>query len=197
MKKKTLIRTSFILGAFLLAVAAFVSVVFIGIYHVGATDRHTKPVEWILRTTMKNSIRYHAKDIQVPDLLNLLDPLYAREFYGHYSAACQTCHGAPGQKANPWLVIYPEAPDLTKKEVVEQWSDAELFWILKHGIKDTGMLALGPTHTEADIWGITALVRQLPDMSAEEYEAMGKWFQEMMENKSHQAEHGTTAKHTH
>lgn len=197
MKKKILIRIPFMLGAFLVVVAAFISVAFSGLYHVGATDGHIKPVEWILRTTMKNSIRHHAKDIQVPDTINLLDPLFARQFYGHYSAACQTCHGAPGQKAAPWMVIYPEAPDLTKKEVVEQWSDAELFWILKHGIKDTGMMALGPTHTEEDIWGVTALVRQLPDMSAEEYEAIGQWFKAMEEKKAHQGAHGATSAHKH
>ncbi len=195
--KKKWIRLPFLCVAFLVVLAAFLSVVFTGVYHVGATDRHTKPVEWILRTTMKQSVRYHARDIQVPDTVNLLDPLYARQFYGHYRGACQTCHGAPGQKPDPWMILYPEAPDLTRKEVVGQWSDAELFWILKHGIKDTGMMALGPTHPEDAIWGVTALVRQLPAMSAEAYEAMGRWFQAIQEKKMRQEAQNESENHQH
>lgn len=161
MKRKPNYYLVFIASVSLSFVAIFIAVVFGGIYNVGATDGHAKPLEWVLRTTMENSIRQHAKNILVPDTLDLQNPLYARNYYGHYSAACQTCHGAPGIKADPWMIIYPTAPDLTDKAVVNRWSDAELFWILKYGIKDTGMMALGPTHKEEDIWGVTALVRQL------------------------------------
>ena len=59
-----------------------------------------------------------------------------------------------------------------------KWSDAELFWIIKNGIGDTGMPALGPTHPDEEMWGVTALVRQLPNISPEEYQAIGKWFNE-------------------
>lgn len=76
---------------------------------------------------MEESVENHALDIAVPDSLDLLDPAYATQFYGHYSAACQTCHGAPGRDPDPWMVIYPEATDLTDEAVVGQWSDAELF----------------------------------------------------------------------
>jgi mono/diheme cytochrome c family protein len=97
------------------------------------------------------------------------NPALAARAFGHYSAACRTCHGAPGVKPDPWMVIYPAAPDLTKAEVVGAWSDEELFWVLKHGVKDTGMMALGPTHQDKDIWAVTAFVRQLPSMPAERY----------------------------
>ncbi len=183
MKKFPFIYASLIVGI-LIVVGGLLSVVFGGVYNVGATDGHTKPVEWVLRTTMENSVRKHAQDIEVPDTLDLADPLFSRQFYGHYSAACQTCHGAPGLEADPWMIIYPQAPNLTEKETVEQWTDAELFWILKYGIKDTGMMALGPTHSDEDIWGVTAFVRQLPDMSPEEYQAIAEWFKEMKERKN-------------
>ncbi len=197
MKKKSIIRAFLLLGTSLIVLTAFLSVIFKGLYHVGATDGHSKPVEWVLRTTMKNSIRHHARDIQVPDTIDLLDLSFARQFYGHYSAACQPCHGAPGQQAAPWMVIYPEAPDLTKKEVVGQWTDAELYWILKHGIKDTGMMALGPTHSDDAIWGVTALVRQLPDLSPEAYQAIAQWYEAMQEGKTPQKENSETEKHQH
>ena len=61
--------------------------------------------------------------------------------------------------------------DLTPqaRAIFETLSDEELFWILKHGVKDTGMMALGPTHQDKDIWAVTAFVRQLPAMSPDRY----------------------------
>ncbi|HMU11302.1 MAG TPA: cytochrome c, partial [Ferruginibacter sp.] len=111
------------------------------------------------------------------DSIKFGDSLYYREFYGHYSAACQPCHGAPGKNRAPWMVIYPESPDLTDKVIVGNWSDAELYWIIKHGIKNTGMMALGPTHPDEAVWGVTAFVKKLPEMTPEEYQSIAAWFE--------------------
>lgn len=50
------------------------------------------------------------------------------------------------------------------------------------------MMALGPTHPEEAIWGVTALVRQLPTITPEEYEAMAERFAAMQEEQA--SEHG-------
>lgn len=105
-------------GAILLVIIAFFVVVFGGVVNVGATEGHSAPVEWVLRTTMENSVENHAESVVVPDTLDLRSRAFATQFYGHYSAACQTCHAAPGKKADPWMVIYPEPPKLTDPEVV-------------------------------------------------------------------------------
>jgi mono/diheme cytochrome c family protein len=52
------------------------------------------------------------------------------------------------------------------------WSTANLFWIVKNGIKMTGMPAFGPTHDDKTIWNIVAFVNQLPNMTAEQYRAL-------------------------
>ena len=156
-------------GSAAIAGAAFA---YSGLYNVGATDAHSSAVERVLRTTMVHSVRNHASNISLPDSVNLRDRAYATKFFGHYAAACVTCHGAPGVRPDPWVVLYPPAPRLTDRAAVERWSDQELFWIIKNGIKDTGMIALGPTHKDADIWGVTALVRQLPGMTPAEYQSI-------------------------
>ncbi len=176
MKKKSLFTLTVVIVTLL--IVAFLTVVFGGFYNVGATDKHIAPVEWVFRKTMESSVHSHAKNIKVPDTMNLQDKKLARKFYGAYTKACQTCHGAPGRKPDEWMYVYPAAPDLTDKAVVGKWTDAELFWIIKNGIKDTGMPGLGPTHEEGPIWGVTAFVRQLPDTSPQEYLMMEKWFKE-------------------
>lgn len=58
-------------------------------------------------------------------------------------------------------------------------------------------MALGPTHSDDAIWGVTALVRQLPEMSPEEYQAMADYFNEMQKKKSQEAENGVSGEHIH
>jgi mono/diheme cytochrome c family protein len=148
------------------------AVVSIRAVDLSATTPHAAVIEQGLRAIMEHTVRERAADVRKPAGIDLSDPQLAARAFGHYSAACRTCHGAPGAEADPWMVIYPAAPDLTRAEVVDAWSDEELFWILKNGVKHTGMMALGPTHMDADIWAVTAFARQLPRMTAARYEAL-------------------------
>jgi mono/diheme cytochrome c family protein len=51
-------------------------------------------------------------------------------------------------------------------------SPAEEFWIVKHGIKMTGMPAWGVTHSDAEIWNIVAFLQKLPSLSPVQYRAI-------------------------
>ena len=51
-------------------------------------------------------------------------------------------------------------------------SDAELLWVVKNGLKMTGMPSFGKTHTKKQLWGIVAFLRRLPNLTTEEYKAM-------------------------
>ena len=169
-------RLPALLGGLVLAGAAAVT---LGAraYDVGVTAPHSQPVERVLRGTMELSVRNHARDVTIPAGVDLRDPALAERAIGHYSVACAQCHAAPGHPAAPWMVLYPAPADLTKTETVSQWTDAELFWIIENGIKDTGMIALGPTHQKQDIWAVAAFVRQLPEMTPERYHELVTQYQ--------------------
>jgi mono/diheme cytochrome c family protein len=80
---------------------------------------------------------------------------------------CAVCHGAPGvPKGDIAEGMYPQPPDLAV--AAKQYSDAELFWILKHGIKMTGMPAWAD-HSDAELWATVAFVKKLPGMSEAAY----------------------------
>ena len=53
------------------------------------------------------------------------------------------------------------------------WPPAELYWVVKYGIKMTGMPAFGPSHDDQTLWGIAAFVSELPAMTPERYAAFG------------------------
>jgi hypothetical protein len=111
-------------AAILFTGVAGLSFVHSGFYNVGATDGHSRVVEWALRTAMENSVRHHASDIVVPDGMDLNSRELAEKAIGHYSVACATCHSAPGRPADPWMKIYPEAPDSVPTAAINLFSSA-------------------------------------------------------------------------
>ena len=83
----------------------------------------------------------------------------------HYGLDCSVCHGDDGHGQTPvgeWT--YPRASDLTSKRV-QSYSDQELFWIIKNGIRFTGMPAYGKVETPDHIWDLVNYVRTLPSNS--------------------------------
>ncbi len=185
------------LGIMALGAAALVAVAAVvfysGAYNVSATSGHTKLVERTLNNLMIRSVRAHARDIVSPVGMDFRDPKLLEISAGMYEGMCRTCHGAPGKKPDPWL-LYPPAPDLADALREKRWSDAEVFWIIKHGIKDTAMGAFGGTHpgahSDEEIWGMTALIRQFPSLSAAQYTAMSELgrIQQESEGSGHGAE---------
>jgi mono/diheme cytochrome c family protein len=179
-KRNTRTRSRYRRSAIVAALVAAIPGLFwigAGAYDVSVTKPHSGPIEWVLEAAVERSIREHAKDVAIPEATDLTDPALAARAIGHYSVACATCHGAPGHAAAPWMVLYPQPSDLTDETVVARWSDSELYWIVKNGIKDTGMIALGPTHQESDLWAVSAFVRQLPQMSGERYHELVTQYQ--------------------
>ena len=162
------IRAIFGLG--IVAVAAGFVVMYSGIFNIAATDPHTPLVQYVLSTTMDNSVRHHAKGIAVPPLDN---PDMIMEGFRHYREMCVMCHLAPGVKATEiHKGLLPEPPELYK--TADEWKPNELFWIVKNGVKMTGMPAWGPTHSDQKIWAIVAFLEKLPHMNAAQYKEMDK-----------------------
>lgn len=159
-----------ILGALTAFVAIFLAAVILvcsGAYSIGVTNHDSRFINGLLATGMIHSVRHHAKGTVVPPLA---DPALLRMGFGHYDEMCVSCHGAPGIKPDEISEgLWPKAPDLTKPS---RWSEAELFWIIKNGIKFTAMPAWGPTHNDHMIWAMVAFVEKLPQTTPAQYQLM-------------------------
>jgi mono/diheme cytochrome c family protein len=152
-----------------------------GLYNVSADTPHTNIVTWILGTAMTKSVKAHATAIVPPS--DLGSERRVHDGFHLFDEMCVECHGAPGTKPGEvGMGLSPEPPDLTK--VVRRWNTPELFWIVNHGIKATGMPAFGRTHTDEQLWSLVAFVERLPDLTAEQYKAL-----EHAGGKSHDHEH--------
>jgi len=139
-----------------------------GGFNAAADAPHSKPVYWLFATARKQSIKVRASDISVPPLD---DPQKIAAGAAEYSEMCEGCHLAPGKKADEDFLggLYPRPPQLIKPVKANA---AELFWIIKHGIKMSAMPAWGLSHDDATLWNIVAFVQKLPSLDAEQYAAL-------------------------
>ena len=66
--------------------------------------------------------------------------------------------------------LHPDPPDL--KEVVDELSPAQLFWVIKNGINMTGMPSFAAAGAkDEEIWSIVAFLKKLPNVSEADYRA--------------------------
>jgi mono/diheme cytochrome c family protein len=169
--RQTIVITAIVTVVVVLVVLVLIGliVIYSGAPNVAATDPHWPITAWILGTAMENSVRAAAADVSVPPDYN---DIQMRVGYSRFSSMCLQCHGAPGMDRH-WIGqgLTPEPPELSERAA--KWSPAEIFWIVKHGIKMTGMPALAPTHSDDAIWTLAAFVERLPGMTPEEYQALG------------------------
>jgi mono/diheme cytochrome c family protein len=162
---------STLVAVFLIVVLCAIFFIYSGIYDVAATTRDPDIVRWILEATREQSIEVRADKVVPPPESVLKDPNTIRTGFEHYNEMCVACHGAPGVQASEARAGLNPKPPLLAKDA-EDLPPREAFWIIKHGIKMTGMPAWGPTHSDAKIWAIVAFVKQLPTISPGEYHAM-------------------------
>ena len=144
------------------------SIVLSGAFNVAATDPDSAMTEWMLHTTMRRSVAMRSSGIVAPKSFT---EAQARDGFGEFSAMCAGCHGAPGRmRSAVGKGLRPRAPDLA--QAARNWDSGSLFWIVKNGIKMTGMPAFGPTHDDQTIWNVVAFVTRLPDMTPAQYQQL-------------------------
>jgi len=163
---KTIVFT--LVSLLLLAAAGGAVFIYSGVYDVAATTPHWSPTRWVLEEARTRAVRAHAKGIAAPADLGSRDRIVAGT--AHFADHCALCHAAPGVEADDLAQgMYPKPPALT--DAAKRYTAGELFWILKHGLKMTGMPSWGD-HGDDDLWNAVAFLEKLPGMTPAEYQAL-------------------------
>ncbi|MCB8837956.1 c-type cytochrome [Aurantimonas sp. VKM B-3413] len=141
---------------------------FSGLVPIRASSGHFAPWGWFLHWTMQNAADHQSLFVRVPEDMDLSDPMLVQRAAGHFATGCAPCHGAPGVPRSPVVLsMTPHPPRL--EETVREYEDRELFWIVKHGIKYTGMPAWPAQMRDDEVWAQVAFLRALPGLSRERY----------------------------
>lgn len=152
-----------------LAVFAWL-IVWSGVYSVAASRGHFAAVEWFLAFAMRQSVRTHSFGIKAPILE---DDALVRIGAMHFDRGCADCHGTPGVPIGPIAQrMLPPPSDLVT--AAPQWSDGELFWIIRNGIKYTGMPGWPALERTDEVWAMVAFLRLLPSLDRDGYRAVAR-----------------------
>jgi mono/diheme cytochrome c family protein len=153
----------------LIGAAVVAAFFFGGFYNVAASEEDAGIVSWALVHIREASIQRRV--VGTPPM-KLDDPATIREGGRKFAEhGCTNCHGAPGVEWAKFSEgLNPGPPDL--KDVANEDEPARIFWVVKNGIRMTGMPSFGKAGmSDNDIWEVVAFVKKLPTVSEADFKA--------------------------
>ena len=149
------------------AAAAAGAAVFVwsGLYDISATVQHTQPVYSLLELVGQQSIRRQARGIAAP---RLDDPAQVARGALCYRDKCMVCHGGPGvAQGDIGRSMQPLPGPLV--DAGRRFDAPELYWVVKKGIKMSGMPAWEYRMSDADLWATVAFLERLPSLTPAQF----------------------------
>lgn len=80
-----------------------------------------------------------------------------------YVNGCAGCHGQPGKSPGEDEPEYSRPPKFARD--ASPYSEPEMFWVIQHGVRRTGMSAYGPFYSEKEMWNLAAFVKRMQNLS--------------------------------
>ena len=140
----------------------------------GTFSAKATPPEWEVKAA--RFIRHLATPSHFLKMSNPVrfSPEILAEARHHFADHCANCHANDGSgKTHMGPNFYPPVPDL-RDPAIQTMADGELFYIIHHGIRFTGMPAWGKGLPEEDLesWKLVLFIRHLPNITPEEIAEM-------------------------
>ena len=150
----------FILGIFITILVLLIGGLGLALLGFLPTRANIAPPEMerhIAMSALDNSVERHA-----PRLNNPVPPTDDNLIAGIkiYTMNCAGCHGDLDRKPSAFgKSFYPPAPNL----ILDPPDDAEwhLYFVIRNGIRYTGMAAWDKTLSDADMWKVTAFLTRI------------------------------------
>lgn len=152
--------------------------VFAAVVYVKATGLSARATPGPLETAVARRVRALAVPGEYANLTNpvLRNEESTRNGMAHFADHCAVCHANDGSgETEMGKGLFPQAPDM-RAAATQDLSDGELFYIIEHGIRFTGMPAWGTGTLEGEesSWHLVNFVRHLPNLTSEEVDEMAE-----------------------
>lgn len=159
--------------ALLIAAAAAGAIVFVNMIRRGfsARDRPSAAEAFLARRMRRWAVPAKSRSLKNP-FADSAEAVAAGRM--HFADHCASCHDNDGRgKTEIGQNLYPKAPDMWGKET-QKLSDGEIFYVIKNGVRLTGMPAWGKDTPEDDrqSWQLVAFIRHMPWITEKELEEM-------------------------
>jgi mono/diheme cytochrome c family protein len=150
---------TFMIGAATAYGVAGILLIFVlrlGVLPVQADGAPSQLEAGLLQAALHASVARHAPTGGNPQPSPKTDPIMGETIYRQL---CSRCHGLTERSDNTYgKSFYPPAPNLLLRGTT--FSEGEIFWIVKHGIRNTAMPAWGSLLTDEEIWRVAGVVRK-------------------------------------
>ena len=125
---------------------------------------------------LARALRRWATPESLRNRINPVEPTEAvlGQALSHYADHCATCHANNGSgDTTIGRSLYPRVPDM-RASATQSLTDGELFSIIEHGIRLTGMPGWGngTPEGERESWGLVHFVRRLQKLTDGDIERM-------------------------
>ena len=141
-----------------------------GFFDVAADAADPPVVSWSLAHVREASIAKHAASDAPASLVTPVNVAAGADTYRQLG--CQSCHGGLG--AEPARFARGLNPQPNLKAVIGTITPAELFFVLRNGIKMSGMPAFGTGTApvpDQRLWSLVAFLKAVPSLSDDDLRA--------------------------
>lgn len=162
---KSNVTKPFVLGA--ISAYALVAIVLVSSATLGLVPVQADVAPSRLEAAVLGTALHAAVSRRAPSTGNPVLPSEQNLIQGAmlYAQMCSRCHGLSKESDNTYgQSFYPPAPHLPLRRT--SYSETEMFWIVKHGIRNTAMPAWGNLLADEEIWRVVTLIGKfgsLPD----------------------------------
>ena len=121
----------------------------------------------LMTAAVHASVRRHA-----PQLSNPIAPTNENLIAGGklFVSNCSGCHGNPNHPEENGDSLFPPIPQLYKFGT--EYTESQIFWIAKHGIRRSGMFANGKWSSDKDLWTMAAYISRIKNLPLEVQKAL-------------------------
>jgi cytochrome c553 len=139
-----------------------------GVIPVKASSGHWAITEWLLRFAKRRSIDTQTLTQNAP---RFEERWLVLKGAGHYEGGCRPCHGSP-EREIPRIAAAMTPPPPPLAALVAQREPKELEYVVRHGIKFTGMPAWPAPERDDEVRAVVAFLLELPKLSPASYRAL-------------------------
>src|SRR3984957_5227214 len=150
----------------------FLPLVVIAYFALGIANTRgdVPPPAWegaILKPAVHAAVQRNTANLSVPSVATEDSIIAGGKLY---VMGCMGCHGEPGKPFAEDRSNYPRIPQLPN--VGTQYSEPEIYWIIKHGVRLTAMSAYGPFYSDEQLWSLAAFIQRVDKLTPAEIQAI-------------------------
>jgi mono/diheme cytochrome c family protein len=134
------------------------------------TRNDLSPPAWetaLMKPTVRAAVKRNAANLSAPGVATEDSIIAGGKLY---VMGCMGCHGEPAKPYTKDHANFPPVPQLP--HVGTRYSEPEIYWIIKHGIRMTAMSAYGPFYKEDELWSLAAFIRRINTLTPAELQAI-------------------------